>query len=199
MGISRRNFLMRVGQVGGYSAAFATMQSLGLMPMKGAQAETIQAAAGSGKGVKVVVLGGGIGGLVSAYELNKLGYDVTLLEARDRPGGRNWTGRNGTKVKFVDGTEQSIQWEEGNYQNLGPARLPSTHWTMLGYCRELGVAMEVEINTSRSTFLQNDKADGGAAVPQRKAINDTRGHVSELLQKCVAQGALDAELTKEDR
>ena len=138
MGISRRDFLMRVGQVGGYSAAFATMQSLGLMPMKGEQVAPIQAAAGSGKGVKVVVLGGGIGGLVSAYELKKLGYDVTLLEARERPGGRNWTGRNGTKVKFVDGTKQVINWEEGNYQNLGPARLPSTHWTMLGYCRELG-------------------------------------------------------------
>ena len=82
MGISRRDFLMRVGQAGGYSAAFATMQSLGLMPMKGALAEPIKAEAGSGKGVKVVVLGGGIGGLVSAYELKKLGYDVTLLEAR---------------------------------------------------------------------------------------------------------------------
>ena len=199
MGISRRNFLMRVGQAGGYSAAFATMQSLGLMPMKGALAEPIAAAAGSGKGVKVVVLGAGIGGLVSAYELKKLGYDVTLLEARERPGGRNWTGRNGTKVKFVDGTTQTIHWEEGNYQNLGPARLPSTHWTMLGYCRELGVPMEVEINTTRSSLLQNDKANGGVAVPQRKAINDTRGHVSELLNKCLAQGALDTELTKEDR
>ena len=199
MGISRRNFLMRVGQAGGYSAAFATMQSLGLMPMKGALAEPIAAAAGSGKGVKVVVLGAGIGGLVSAYELKKLGYDVTLLEARERPGGRNWTGRNGTKVKFVDGTTQTIQWEEGNYQNLGPARLPSTHWTMLGYCRDLGIPMEVEINTTRSSLLQNDKANGGVAVPQRKAINDTRGHVSELLNKCLAQGALDTELTKEDR
>src|ERR1700761_2497345 len=100
MGITRRDFLMRVGQAGGYSAAFATMQSLGLMPMKGALAAPIQAAAGSGKGVKVVVLGAGIGGLVSAYELKKLGYDVTLLEARERPGGRNWTGRRGTKVEF---------------------------------------------------------------------------------------------------
>ena len=117
MGISRRSFLTRIGQVGGYSAAFATMQSLGLMPMKGEQVAPIQAAAGSGKGVKVVVLGGGIGGLVSAYELKKLGYDVTLLEARERPGGRNWTGRDGTKVKFVDGTKQTISWEEGNYQN----------------------------------------------------------------------------------
>ena len=62
MGFSRRDFLMRVGQVGGYSAAFATMQSLGLMPMKGEQVTPIQAAPGSGKGVKVVVLGGGIGG-----------------------------------------------------------------------------------------------------------------------------------------
>ena len=158
MGISRRDFLMRVGQAGGYSAAFATMQSLGLMPMKGETVKPIQAAPGSGKGVKVAVLGGGIGGLVTAYELKKLGYDVTLLEARDRPGGRNWTGRNGTKVEFVDGTTQTINWEEGNYQNLGPARLPSTHWTMLGYCRELGVPLEVEINTSRSTLLQNDKA-----------------------------------------
>jgi monoamine oxidase len=197
--ISRRNFLTRVGQAGGYGAAFATMQTLGLMPMKGALAEPIAAAAGSGKGVKVVVLGAGIGGLVTAYELKKLGYEVTLLEAQARPGGRNWTGRNGTKIEFVNGTTQTIEWEDGNYQNLGAARLPSTHWTMLGYCRELSVPMEVEINTSRSTLLQNDKANGGVSVPQRKAINDTRGHVSELLQKCVAQGALDAELTKEDR
>ena len=131
MGISRRDFLMRVGQAGGYGAAFATMQSLGLMPMKGVLAEPIHAAPGTGTGTKVVVLGAGIGGLVSAYELRKLGYDVTVLEARERPGGRNWTGRNGTKVEFVDGTVQTINWEEGNYQNLGPARLPSTHWTML--------------------------------------------------------------------
>jgi monoamine oxidase len=199
MGISRRNFLMRVGQAGGYSAAFATMQSLGLMPMKGETVKPIEAAPGSGKGVKVAVLGGGIGGLVTAYELKKLGYDVTLLEARERPGGRNWTGRNGTKVEFVDGTTQTINWEEGNYQNLGPARLPSTHWTMLGYCRELGVPLEVEINTSRSTLLQNDKANDGKAVPQRKAINDTRGHVSELLAKCISQGALDQDISKEDR
>src|SRR6201995_1876954 len=117
MGISRRDFLMRVGQAGGYSAAFATMQSLGLMPMQGQAVKAIEAAAGSGKGVKVAVLGGGIGGLTTAYELKKLGYDVTLLEARERPGGRNWTGRNGQEVCFCDGSKQAINWEEGNYQN----------------------------------------------------------------------------------
>lgn len=199
MAISRREFLVRVGQAGGYGAAFATMQALGMMPMKGSQTEPIRAEAGVGKGVKVVVLGGGIGGLVSAYELRKLGYEVTVLEARERPGGRNWTGRNGTKVEFIDGTVQTIHWEEGNYQNMGPARLPSTHWTMLGYVRELGVPLEVEINTSRSTLLQNDKANGGKPVVQRKAINDTRGHVSELLAKCIRKGALDQEFSAEDR
>lgn len=199
MGITRRDFLTRVGQAGGYTAAFITMQSLGLMPMKGQRPLPIPAEPGSGKAIKVVVLGAGIGGLVSAYELKKLGYEVTLLEARERPGGRNWTGRKGTVIEFIDGTKQTIDWEEGNYQNLGPARLPSTHWTMLGYCRELGVPLEVEINTSRSTLLQNDNANGGAPVEQRKAINDTRGHVSELLNKCLAQGALDAEITPDDR
>ena len=199
MSVSRRDFLMRVGQAGGYSAAFATMQALGLMPIQGAVAEPIHAEPGTGNGVKVIVLGGGIGGLVSAYELRKLGYSVTLLEARERPGGRNWTGRKGTVVEFTDGTKQTVNWEDGNYQNLGPARLPSTHWTMLGYARELGVPLEVEINTSRSALLQNDKANGGKPVPMRKAVNDTRGHVSELLAKCIRQGALDGDLTKEDK
>lgn len=198
-GVSRRAFLSRVGQVGGYAATFATMQSLGLLPMKSAEAAPIQASSGSGKGVKVVVLGGGPGGLVSAFELKKLGYDVTLLEARSRPGGRCWTGRKGDKVEFVDGTVQPITWEDGNYQNMGPARIPSVHGTMLGYCRELEIPLEVEINSSRSTFLQNDAANGGAPVLQRKAINDTRGHVSELLSKCIIGGALDQEISGEDR
>jgi monoamine oxidase len=199
MGMSRREFLTRVGHAGGYAATFATMQSLGLLPMKGQRPSPMPVAPGLGKGTKLLVLGGGIGGLVTAYEAHKLGYDVTLLEARDRPGGRNWTGRKGTVLEFVDGTKQAIGWEEGNYQNLGPARLPSTHWTILGYCRELKVPLEVEINTSHSTLLQNDKANGGAPVVQRKAANDTRGRVSELLSKCVAQGALDSELSAEDR
>lgn len=199
MSMTRRSFLSRVGQAGGYSAAFATMQSLGLMPMKATAAEPIAAAPGTGKGVKVVIAGAGIAGLVAAYEAKKLGYDVTLLEARERPGGRNFSARKGSVIEFVDGTKQTCTWDDGNYQNMGPGRLPSVHGTMLGYCRELKIPLEVEVNTSRSTFLQNDNANGGKPVVQRKAVNDTRGHVSELLSKSVSSGALDKELTKEDR
>jgi len=46
---------------------------------------------------------------------------------------------------------------------------------MLGYCRELGVPLEVEVNSSRSALMVNDKAFGGKAIQQREAINDTRG------------------------
>ncbi len=199
MSMTRRSFLTRVGQAGGFAAAFSTMQSLGIMPMKASVAQPITAAKGVGKGTRVVVAGGGIAGLVSGYELRKLGYDVTVLEAKDRPGGRNWSARQGTVVEFMDGEKQECRWNQGNYQNLGPGRLPSVHGTILGYCRELKVPLEVEVNTSRSSLLQNDKANGGKPVVQRKAVNDTRGHVSELLAKAVAGGALDQELTKEDR
>jgi monoamine oxidase len=161
--------------------------------------EPLQAMSGSGKGVKVVILGGGIAGLVSAYELRALGYECVVLEARSRPGGRNWTVRGGDKVTFLDGTTQTCAWDEGNYQNFGPARLPSIHHTILGYCSKLGVELQVEVNMTRSAFLQNDSANGGKPAVLRQVENDTRGHVSELLSKCVNQGALDQDLSKEDR
>jgi monoamine oxidase len=199
MGLSRRDFLSRVGQAGGYSAAFLAMQGLGLMEMKAEAPTKIAAAAGSGKGVKVVVLGGGIAGLVSAYELRALGYEVTVLEARERPGGRNWSVRGGDTVTFLDGTTQRCTWDEGHYQNFGPARLPSIHGTILGYCRKLGVELQVEVNMTRSAHLQNDNANGGKPAVLRQVENDTRGHVSELLMKSINQGALDADLTGDDK
>jgi monoamine oxidase len=153
----------------------------------------------SGRGNKVVVLGGGIAGLVAAYELRKAGYECTVLEARSRPGGRNWTVRSGTTVEFVDGSRQAPEWAADSYLNAGPARLPSIHTTILGYCRALGVPLEVEVNTCRSALLVNPKAFDGQAIEQRQAINDTRGHVAELLSKSVRQHALDQDLTSEDQ
>ena len=199
MAISRRDFLMRVGRVGGYGATFAFMQSLGLLPVIGVTHEVRKLRKVAGNGTTVVILGGGIAGLVSAYELGKLGYRCTLLEARDRVGGRNWTVRGGTKVEFTDGFKQVCEFEEGNYQNFGPGRLPSIHTTMLGYCRELEIPLEVEVNSSRSTLMQADQLNGGKAVQQRQMVNDTRGHVAELLAKSISKGALDQELTAHDK
>ena len=58
------------------------------------------------------------------HELRKAGFACTILEARHRPGGRNWTIRGGDKVEFTDGTVQSCDWKDGGYFNAGPARIP---------------------------------------------------------------------------
>lgn len=91
---NRRAFLRAVGATGGAGAMLATMGALGLTPT--AEAASREAAFRAPRrgdfhltgraAAKVVVLGGGIAGLTTAYELGKAGYDCTILEARDRPG-----------------------------------------------------------------------------------------------------------------
>jgi monoamine oxidase len=195
---TRRTFLTRVAAAGGYRAMFTAMQSLGLLAEVGGASDLPELSGNYGAGKKVVILGAGIGGLVSAYELHKAGFECVVLEARERPGGRSWTVRNGSKVEFTDGTVQTCDWEGDNYLNPGPARLPSIHRHMLGYCEELGVPLEVEINTSRSTLMQAKGLNGGKPVEQRQVINDTRGWISELLAKCIDQHGLDQVLSNDD-
>ena len=106
MGLTRRTFLMRIGQLGGYSATFTIMQSLGLLPLPEIASEMGKLHLVEGGGTSVVILGGGIAGLVTAYELSRAGYRCTVLEARERPGGRNWTIRGGTRIEFANGFTQ---------------------------------------------------------------------------------------------
>jgi monoamine oxidase len=197
MSLTRRVFIQRIAQLGGYSAAYSTMHALGLIAPTGAS-ELPTLPADFGKGKKVVILGAGIAGLVSAYELRKAGFTVTVLEARNRPGGRSWSVRKGTTVEFTDGTKQECTWEGGHYLNAGPARIPSHHTHLLDYCHELNVPLEVEINFSRSALMQSEALNGGKAVEERQVLHDTRGYIAELLAKAVNQHALDQELSKED-
>src|SRR5260370_11545867 len=153
---------------------------------------------GTGHGTKVVVLGAGVDGLSAAYELGKAGYDCTVLEARERVGGRNFTVRRGTVVEMTDGSRQLCAFDPELYWNAGPARLPSHHQAVLGYCREFGVALEVEVNTSRGARLYNPAANSGKPLQQRQVINDTRGHVSEFLAKAIKLGAVGRDVTADN-
>ncbi len=62
-----------------------------------------RALAGRGSGKRVVVVGGGFAGLACAYELKSAGYDVTVVEARDRVGGRVLSFNKAIGGEFVPG------------------------------------------------------------------------------------------------
>ena len=66
--------------------------------------------------------------------------------------------RDGTRIGHTDGSSQTARFDKGQYFNAGPARLPSHHQTILGYCREFGVALEAEVNTSHSAYFLPDAA-----------------------------------------
>ncbi|MBC9717049.1 flavin monoamine oxidase family protein [Streptomyces sp. TRM66268-LWL] len=152
-------------------------------------------------GAKVVVLGAGIAGLATAYELGKAGYDVRILEAKNRPGGRNWTVRGGTVETDLDGRTQRATFSDGQYMNAGPGRLPQSHVT-LDYCRELGVELEVFTNQNANAYIHHENVGGalaGQRMRYRTAKADVYGYVSELLATATDQGALDKELTAADK
>lgn len=68
---------------------------------------------------RILILGAGIAGLAAALKLQESGCEVTLLEARSRPGGRVHTLRQ----PFADGL----------YAEAGAGRIPSTHALTLAY------------------------------------------------------------------
>lgn len=61
---------------------------------------------------RVVVLGAGIAGLSARYELGKAGYNCTVIEARGRSGGRNWTLRRDTELQ----NPLAISWSRIAYE-----------------------------------------------------------------------------------
>jgi monoamine oxidase len=178
--LTRRGLLGRIGAIGGAGAMAGAMQSLGLFGT-GAAAALPALPSNFGDGRKVIVLGAGIAGLVAAWELQQAGFAVTVLEARNRVGGRAWTVRDGDRIDMIGEPVQTAKFSPGLYFNAGPARLPSFHAGMLGYAKRFGVPLEVEVNSSRSAYI----AAPGSRIRMRAAVNDTRGYVSELLAKAI--------------
>lgn len=192
MALTRRSLLERIGAVGGAGAAYLAMEAMGLAAPTPAEAENFALPASSRKGRSVVILGAGIAGLVSAYELQRAGYRVTVLEARDRPGGRAWTIRGGTRIEQIGRPDQVATFAPGQYFNPGPARLPSTHRVILGYARRLGVRLEPFVNVNRNAGWDF----GGKVQPERRMVEDLRGHLGELLAKAIDRHALDQDVPK---
>jgi monoamine oxidase len=82
----------------------------------------------------VLILGAGVAGLAAALKLQESGCEVTLLEARSRPGGRVYTLRQ----PFADDL----------YAEAGAGRIPSTHALTLAYVERYQLQLDPFFPTS---------------------------------------------------
>lgn len=200
--LTRRTFLERFGLVGGSALVMTAMHQWELLGEAAGQRPLLS---GTPKHAKVIVLGAGISGMTAGYELSKLGYDVTILEARDRVGGVNWTVRKGATHTELgpNGETQVCAFDEGMYVNGGPWRIPHWHEGVLGYCKELKVPLEMFVNEAEASYFyyEGDKLGplANTRVRMREVKADMIGYTCELMAKCVSEDKLDAPLTAEDK
>ncbi len=88
----------------------------------------------AGKTSDVIVVGGGVAGLTAAGMLARKGHSVTLLEARDRLGGRVFTTRaRGWPCPIEFGAEfihegNEAFWRVLQQRRIRAERVPITHW-----------------------------------------------------------------------
>src|ERR1700712_4454754 len=176
---------------------YPAMLALGLLKSAPAHAFDLP---GTGNGKKIIVLGGGLAGMTCAYELRKLGYEVSILEARNRAGGRCWSVRKGSTNTETGRESVTARFDEGQYFNAGPSRIPHNHQLTLHYCRELGVPLQIYNNVNEGAwyYAEGNGPLSNKRIKAREVHNDIRGYMTEMLAKSIDHGALDAALTKED-
>jgi len=125
---------------------------------------------GALRGVSVIVAGAGLAGLSAALDLLAMGADVTILEARDRVGGRVWTIREG--------------FAEGQHAEAGGDMIDEAQHEIRALAESLGLKLSRILRTGFG-YVRPD-ASGRARIVERKA---SRGwdrlaeHLSELTRR----------------
>ena len=200
--LTKRQLLQYIGSAAGAAGVYRTMAALGMLGVSSLTGCSSPSAVSQsiGDGKRIVILGAGIAGLVAAYELDRMGYDCTILEATGRAGGRSLTVRGGDMIEEFGGT-QRVNFDDKAYlyANMGPARIPYHHRAILDYCKAFEVDLEVFTNDNRAALFQAPGSLGDQAVAARQLHTDQRGYIAELLAKAVNRNALDQELTAEDK
>ena len=79
-------------------------------------------------GRNILILGAGAAGLAAGLKLDEWDYNVTILEARARPGGRIHTLRE--------------PFSGGLYAEAGAGRIPASHTLTLDYVQRFGLALD---------------------------------------------------------
>lgn len=101
-------------------------------------------------GKRVIILGGGIAGLVAAFELKRQGHEPLILEAQSRVGGRVKTIRD---------------FAPGLYAEAGAMRIPRVHDLTLAYCDLFGLQMRPFVmgNPRTLVFLNGQRMTSAEA------------------------------------
>ena len=107
------------------------------------------------KGKRVVVIGAGFAGLATAYELLAGGYDVTILEARTRVGGRVLSF-NKSFAEFIPGRNM-----EGGGELIG-----SNHPLWVSYAEKFGLSF---LDVSEDEALDSVVTIGGKRLSDAEA------------------------------
>ena len=89
--MSRRDLFSLIGTVAGSAVMYEAMNSLAYGAESGYAGPPNLT--GAPKGATVLILGAGLAGMTSAYELQKAGYKVKILEYQGRVPGRGVAGR----------------------------------------------------------------------------------------------------------
>ena len=196
--LTRRRLLNLIGLTAGSAAAYQAAMGMGLAPAGAAESLPDIVALGLQRR-RVLILGAGIAGLTAAYELSRKGYECLILEASQRVGGRNLTLRHGDVVDEIDQPQVCrFDAHPDLYLNAGPARISALHSSVLGYCRDFGVALEPFVNQNRNAWVQDEALAEGRPVRIRECMADTRGFLAELTAKAFHSGRLDLPVEESD-
>src|SRR5271169_1868536 len=117
-------------------------------------------------GKSVIVIGAGFAGLAATYELGSVGYDVTVIEARNRIGGRVVTFDDFVPGRFVEG---------------GGELIGRNHPVWIAYAKKFGLEF-IEIPDTADTMpIVLD----GKLLPEKEASRlwDEMGRLSRMMDR----------------
>lgn len=196
--MTRRELLLQAARFGSVSFAYGLLENLDLL-LKLERID-LRGLAGSGppKG-RVLILGAGLAGMCAAYELEQLGYECRIIEARKRIGGRCVTVRRGDELEDSAGS-QRCEFAKGQFFNPGPTRVPHWHVT-IDYCQKFGVKLAPWINVNEGAFIYQTKSKSlqNRRIRIRDVVADTEGYMAQLMAQSVHAGALDTEISADDK
>ena len=109
----------------------------------------------------IVIIGGGISGLHTAYQLEKLGLSYVLVEARERLGGRilsrNYDTKNNKKKSHDTKNSRSSSESDSKYDAEKPAFDLGPSWFWPGQTNMEALVKELELEDS--VFLQQGRGE----------------------------------------